>query len=271
MTHTVAHSDYIITTIIIWINSFCLPLCPWITAVKRHVNDKDELWRGAERNWLWITRMQRLLQWCSYQSLCVRLCPDTGLSSLTLLISVGRQQLLLSSFNPGNRMTHHWLHCLLNGWGRAAIASVITVPSPFQVNMCPAKVQVDFIRADRRGEKWGKRHICSCVLSSCCHNFTSVANRICPCSTLLAVQGKQEMNECLPGFTARLEPLCYGMSVANLEGTRIGIVKTVMYAVVPPVSPIEALCCVNLPVAAVLYHVHSVYKFCFVENESLWI
>lgn len=60
------------------------------------------------------------------------------------------------------------------------------------------------------------------------------------------------MNECLPGFTARLEPLCYSVSVANVEGTRIGIVKTVMYAVVPPVSLREALCCVNLPVAAVL-------------------
>lgn len=83
--------------------------------------------------------------------------------------------------------------------------------------------------------------------------FTSAANRICPCiSTFLAIQRKQEMNECLPGFTARLEPLCYSVSVANLEGTRIGIVKTVMYAVVPPVSLREALCCVNLPVAAVL-------------------
>lgn len=69
MTHTVASSNYIITTIIIWINSACLPLCPWITAVKHHVNDKDELWRAAERNWLWITRTQRLLQWCLCQAL----------------------------------------------------------------------------------------------------------------------------------------------------------------------------------------------------------
>lgn len=53
----------------------------WIAVVKQHVNDKDELWRVAEHNWLWITRMQRLLQRCSYQSLHVGLCPDTELSS----------------------------------------------------------------------------------------------------------------------------------------------------------------------------------------------
>lgn len=193
MTHTVAYGDYIITAIIIWINSVCLLLRPWIAAEKHHVNDKDELWRAAERNCLWITGTRRLLQWCSYQSLRVRLCPDTGLSSLTLLISVGRQRLSPSSFNPGNRMTHHWLHRPLNGWGRAATASVIAVPSPSQVNMCPAKVQVDFIRADRRGGKWEKRHICGCVSEQLLPPFTSAAKRICPCiSTLLPVQGEQE-------------------------------------------------------------------------------
>lgn len=108
---------------------------------------------------------------------------------------------------------------------------------------------MDFIRAVRRKEKWGKGIFAAEQLLP---YFTSVAKRICLCiSTLLAVQGKQGMNECLPGFTARLEPLCYSVSVANLEGTCIGIVKRIMYAVFPPVSLREALCCVNLPVAAV--------------------
>lgn len=42
------------------------------------------------------------------------------------------------------------------------------------------------------------------------------------------------MNECLSGFTARLEPLCYSVSIANLDGTRTDIVKRIMYAVFPP-------------------------------------
>lgn len=213
MTHTVAYGDYIITAIIIWINSVCLLLRPWIAAEKHHVNDKDELWRAAERNCLWITGTRRLLQWCSYQSFRVRLCPDTGLSSLTLLISIGRQRLSASSFNPGNRMTHHWLHRPLNSWGRAATASVIAVPSPSQVNMCPAKVQVDFIRADRRGGKWEKRHICGCVLSSYCHvlllRLKEFVRVFLPCCLY-----NGNKNECLLAFTARLEPLCYSVSVA---------------------------------------------------------
>lgn len=128
-------------------------------------------------------------------------------------------------------------------WGWAAIASVTTAPSPFEASMCPAKVQVDFIWADRRGEKLGKRRICSCVLSSCCHLLLLKLKEFVGC-TLLAVQGEQEMNECLPGFTARLEPLCYTACLANLEGTRIGIVKRIMYAVFPPhVSLRSSLLC----------------------------
>lgn len=125
-------------------------------------------------------------------------------------------------------------------WGWAAIASVTTAPSPFEASMCPAKVQVDFIWADRRGEKLGKRRICSCVLSSCCHLLLLKLKEFVGC-TLLAVQGEQEMNECLPGFTARLEPLCYTACLANLEGTRIGIVKRIMYAVFPPPCLTEKL------------------------------
>lgn len=117
VTHYCACSDFIITTIIFWINFVCLLLCPWIAAVKHHVNDKDRMWRAAERNWLWITRTQRLQQWCSYQSLCVRLCPDSGLSSLTLLINIEMQQPSPSSFNPRNEMSHHWPHRSPNGCG----------------------------------------------------------------------------------------------------------------------------------------------------------
>lgn len=109
---------------------------------------------------------------------------------------------------------------------------------------------MDFIRADRRGEKWEKRHICGCVLSSYGHilplRLKEFVRVFLPCWLY-----KGNKNECLPGFTARLEPLCYSVSVANLEGTRIGIVKRIMYAVFPPVSLREALCCVNLPVAGV--------------------
>lgn len=103
---------------------------------------------------------------------------------------------------------------------------------------------MDFISSDRRGKQWEKRHIplFSRQLLPC---FTSAAKRICPCiSTLLAVQGNHEMNECLAAFTARLEPLCCSVSVGNLEGTSIGIVRGVMYAVLPPcVSQRSSLLC----------------------------
>lgn len=94
---------------------------------------------------------------------------------------------------------------------------------------------MDFIWADRRGEKLGKRHICGYIPSSWCHLIPLWLKEFV-CSTLLAVQGEQEMNECLPGFTARLEPLCDTVCLANLEGTCTGIVKRIMYAAFSPAS-----------------------------------
>lgn len=243
-----ACSDFII--IIISSNSICLPLCPWIAAVKHHVNDKDEMWRAAERNWLWITRTQGLLQWC-YQSLRVRLCPDTGLSSLTLLINVGMQQLSPSSFNPGNKMSHHWphVHWMARGAGCHCICYRGALPISSKHVSCQGASGLYLGWQERReiGEKAYLRLSSQQLLPS----FTSVAERISVLPCWLFKGNRKWMNECLPGFTARLEPLCYTVCLANLEGTRIGIVKRIMYAVFPPASHWEALCCVNLPVAAV--------------------
>lgn len=78
------------------------------------------------------------------------------------------------------------------------------------------------------------------------------------------------MNTC-HGFTARLEPLRYSVSIANLEGTRIGIVKRIMYAVFPPCLS-EKLFVVLICLLLQSISVHSVSIFFFFsKNESLRI
>lgn len=174
-----ACSDFIIITIIISSNSICLPLCPWIAAVKHHVNDKDEMWRAAERNWLWITRTQRLLQWCSYQSLRVRLCPDTGLSSLTLLINVGMQQLSPSSFNPGNKMSHHWphVHWMARGAGCHCICYRGALPVSSKHVSCQGASGLYLGWQERR--KIGGKAYLQLRSQQLVPSSTSVAERIC--------------------------------------------------------------------------------------------